>query len=101
MTIRAFSRSTLSAHWRAAGREDSEGPLRAWFAEAARADWTSPADVKARYPHASFVGNDRIVFNIGGNKYQLIVRIDYLGRVVLVRFVGTHAEYDTINAAIV
>ncbi len=97
--MRVFSRSTLAAYFRTAGREDSEGPLRAWLAEVLKAQWTSPADIKARYPHASFVGNDRVVFNIGGNKYRLIVRIDYAARVVLVRFIGTHAEYDDVDAA--
>ncbi|MCY3873063.1 MAG: type II toxin-antitoxin system HigB family toxin [Rhodobacteraceae bacterium] len=67
---------------------------------AAKADWSSPSDVKAAYRTASVVGNHRVVFDIGGNKYRLVVRIDYEHRIVFVRFVGTHAEYDRINASL-
>jgi mRNA interferase HigB len=59
--------------------------------------WTGTADIRSRYPSASFLGRDRIVFNIGGNKYRLVVR--YRLPVVFIRFVGTHAEYDRIDAA--
>jgi mRNA interferase HigB len=72
-------------------------PLRAWFSEALKADWKSPAEVKASYRAASIVGKDRVVFNIGGNKYRLVVRINYSYRVVYIRFVGTHRQYDRIN----
>ena len=72
-------------------------PLLAWFREVERADWDTPAAVKARYPAASIVGDDRMVFNIKGNAYRLVVRIRYEHRVVYVRFVGTHAEYDAVD----
>ena len=65
--------------------------------EASKADWESPAEVKAAYRAASIVGNDRVVFNIGGNKYRLVVRINYAYRVIYIRFVGTHGQYDRIN----
>ena len=85
------------------GRRESESraeqPLKAWYAIAAKADWSSPADVKAVYGNASIVGNDRVVFNIGGYKYRLIIRFDYVHRIGFVRFVGTHAEYDTVDAS--
>ena len=62
------------------------------------ADWATPADVKSAYRNASFVGNDRVVFNIGGNRYRLVVLFHYARRTGYVRFLGTHAEYDAIDA---
>ena len=63
------------------------------------ADWTSPNDVKAQYGNASIVANNRVVFNIKGNTFRLVVEISYITRIVYVLFVGTHAEYDKINVA--
>ena len=77
----------------------AEQPLKSWYAIASKADWSSPTDVKLAYGTASIVGNDRIVFNIGGNRYRLIVRFDYASRLGFVRFVGTHAEYDAVDAS--
>jgi mRNA interferase HigB len=77
---------------------DAEQPLRAWFAEARRAVWRTPADIKRAHRNASFVGNDRVVFNIGGNKYRLVVAVNCSAQLVFIRFVGTHAEYDDIDA---
>ncbi|MDD5307104.1 MAG: type II toxin-antitoxin system HigB family toxin [Deltaproteobacteria bacterium] len=96
--MRIIARSTLRDFWRRKGHADAEQPLRAWFAEARRAQWRGPADVKARYATASILGKDRIVFNIGGNKYRLVVAVKYEARIVFIRFVGTHAEYDRIRA---
>ena len=73
--------------------------MREWFAEAHRAEWRAPSDIKARYPSASVVANDRVVFNIGGNKYRLVVAIRYDARIVFIRFIGTHQRYDRIDAA--
>jgi mRNA interferase HigB len=82
------------------GRGDAEQPLKAWFAEVEKASWASSADIRTRYATASFVGNDRVVFNVGGNKYRLICLVRYAPIcAVYVRFVGTHAEYDRIDAA--
>ncbi len=67
----------------------------AWFREAEKEDWDSPAKVKQRYRSVSFVG-DHVVFNIKGNRYRLVVRINYAFRVVFVRFVGTHEQYDAV-----
>ena len=94
--MRIIALKTLRDHWRKPGRQDSEQPLRAWHAVAMESDWACPADVKAQYRNASFVG-DRVVFNIGGNKVRLVVWINYPYRTVYVRFVGTHAEYDVID----
>ncbi|MGB7157979.1 MAG: type II toxin-antitoxin system HigB family toxin [Tepidisphaeraceae bacterium] len=71
--------------------------MKAWFREAARADWASPSEVKASFRSASIVGNSRVVFNIAGNKYRLVVRVNYPYRIMYVRFVGTHRAYDAID----
>lgn len=94
--MRIIARRTLREHWQRPGRDDSEEPLKAWYAIAAAADWRGPADVKAQYRSASFVG-DRVVFNIAGNKYRLVAWINYSYRVLYVRFVGTHREYDATD----
>ena len=75
----------------------AEEPLLAWYREVEQEDWDTPAKVKEKYRNASIVGNNRVVFNIKGNDYRLVVRINYPYRVVYVRFVGTHAEYDRID----
>jgi mRNA interferase HigB len=72
---------------------------RPWFAEASKADWSSPADVKKQHRNASIVGNSRVVFIIGGNKYRLVVAFKYEARIAFVRFVGTHAAYDRIDVS--
>jgi mRNA interferase HigB len=96
--MRIISRSTLRQFWQQARYADSEQPLRAWFRETTRANWKSPAQVKAAYRSASILEDSRVVFNIAGNKYRLIVKINYPYGVVYIRFVGTHAEYDKIDA---
>lgn len=80
---------------------NSRPSLLAWHAEVARAIWKTPQDIKAQYASASFVGGNRVVFNIGGNNYRLIVAVAYKVGVVYVKFIGTHAEYDRINATTV
>ena len=94
--MRVISRKKLREFWQT--RADSEGPLRAWFAEARTATWQDPAEVKATYGSASILRNSRVVFNICGNKYRLVVRINYAYQVVYLRFIGTHTEYDEIDA---
>lgn len=99
--MRVIARSELQAYWKRRGRGDAEQPLRAWLAEAREAEWRSPADIKGRYPSASFLADNRVVFNIGGNKHRLVVHVNYEARVVLIKFVGSHGEYDVIDAATV
>ncbi len=94
--MRVISRRTLQDFWE--HHADAEQPLRAWFKEAKAADWRTPADVRARYATASFLADDRVVFNIKGNHYRLVVAVKYSRRIVFVRFVGTHTEYDEIDA---
>ena len=72
--------------------------LEVWHSDVRKAEWRTPDAIKRVYPHASFLRDNRVVFNIKGNDYRLIVHIDYLRKIVRVKFVGTHAEYDKINA---
>lgn len=85
-------RSFLERH------RDAEQPLKAWYEEVINANWTQPADIKASYRHASVLKNRRIVFNIKGNDYRLIVAVAYKLQIVYVKFVGTHKEYDQVDA---
>jgi len=96
--VRIIARKTLLDHWSRAGREDSEQPLRAWFSEVEAAHWARPSDLKAQFLNASILRDGRSVFNIAGNKYRLVAWINYPHGVLYIRFVGTHAEYDRINA---
>ena len=77
---------------------DSEQQLKAWFQETSKADWKNPNDIKTEYPSASILKDNRFVFNIKGNNYRLIVRINFDYQMVWIRFIGTHAEYDKIDA---
>lgn len=77
----------------------AEQPLLAWFADARHADWKSPADIKRAHRTASVIANNRVVFNIKGNDDRLIVAVHYAFGIVYVRFIGTHAAYDRVDAA--
>jgi mRNA interferase HigB len=93
--VQVIAKRTLRLFW---GRHpQAEAPLRAWFAIVNAADWTGPAGVKAQFRSADFVGDNRVIFDIGGNKYRLVAHVAYPFGRVLVKFVGTHAEYDKIN----
>jgi mRNA interferase HigB len=94
--MRIIAKRTLRAFW--IRYPDAEAPLLAWYREVLKADCEGPVQVKEKYRSASFVRGNRVIFNIKGNDYRLIVRINYEYRVVYVRFVGTHAEYDKIDA---
>lgn len=94
--MRVVAKRTLRAFWDQ--HPDAEDALKAWHAEASAASWRTPAEVKAQYRSASILKDNRIVFNVCGNKYRLIVKINYKIAIMLVRFIGTHAEYDAINA---
>ena len=77
---------------------DAEQPLRAWYADAKSSTWESPLDITNTYAAASILPGNRVVFNIKGNRYRLIVHIHYKSGIVHIRFVGTHQEYDRIDA---
>lgn len=94
--MRIISKRTLRAFW--IRFPNAEEPLLAWYREVEKENWEKPAEVKEKYRNASFVKGNRVVFNIKGNDYRLIVKINYPYRMVYVRFVGTHAEYDKIDA---
>lgn len=94
--MRVVSRSTLIAFWET--HRDSEQALKEWFKEAENAFWKSPDEIKKRYSSADPLSGNRMVFNIKGNSYRLVVKIHYNTGVVYIRFVGTHAEYDKIDA---
>lgn len=96
--MRVLALSTLKAFWEDAACADAKEPLLAWYQQALHADWASPADVKADLGRASILRDGRVVFNIAGNKYRLVVWINYRYRIVYVRFLGTHAQYDRIDA---
>ncbi len=77
---------------------DAKGPIEAWYAEAKKADWGTPARIKALFRNASILKDNRVVFNIGGNKYRLVVKIQFDFRIIFIRFIGTHQQYDRIDA---
>ncbi len=96
--MRIFSRKTLKEFWELPNYTDSEQPLKAWYDEATKADWGKPNEIKALYKSASILKDGRVVFNIHGNTYRLVVKINYNFSVIYIRFIGTHKQYDDINA---
>lgn len=96
--MRIISRRTLREFWEA-GHGDAEEPLREWAQEVGRASWSSMVDIKRRYAHASIIDSERVVFNIGGNKYRLVVKAAFAHRAMYVKFIGTHAEYDRVDVS--
>ena len=96
--MRIFSRKTLRDFWELPNYAESEQSLKAWYDEAGKATWKNPNEIKAYYKSASILKEGRVVFNIHGNSYRLIVKINYDFGVIYVRFVGTHKEYNKINA---
>lgn len=94
--MRVIARKTLKDFWER--HADAEQPLKAWFHEAKSNRWKSFTDIKARYRTADALPGDRVVFNIKGNTYRLIVSLHYKTGLVFIRFIGTHADYDKIDA---
>ncbi len=94
--MRIISKKPLVNYWEQ--NPTAKAELEAWYAEAKEADWVKPVDVKAKYGSASILQGGRVVFNICGNKYRLVVRINYNYRIIFIRFIGTHKEYDKIDA---
>jgi len=97
--MRIISRKMLREFWDR--HPDARQPLQAWHDDAKRARWRTPSDIKNVYRNASFLANNRIVFNIKGNNYRLIVAVQYSHGILYIRFVGTHAEYDKVDATTV
>ncbi len=96
--MRIIARKTLRDFWQHAAYADSEQPLKSWFQVASAADWATPSAIKEQFRHVSILGKNRAVFNIAGNKYRLVTAINYPYRLIYIRFVGTHKQYDKINA---
>ena len=95
--MRVFNKSAIEQYAKAyAPARDS---LRAWYAEATEAAWVTPGQVKAQFPKASIIANNRVVFDIAGNGYRLIVSMNYKFQSAYIKFFGTHAEYDRVDAA--
>ena len=94
--MRVIAKKVLREFWEKYA--DSEQQLKTWYKEASNAEWNSPNDIKEEYVKASILGYNRVVFNICGNKYRLIVKISYKRKWVFIRFIGTHKEYENIDA---
>jgi len=100
--MRIIALSTLKAFWENShAYRDAKEPGLAWYRHALKANWASPTEVKASFRSASVLRDGRVVFNLAGNKYRLVVWINYPYRVVYIRFIGTHAQYDEIDAQII
>lgn len=95
--MRVIAFRSLRSFFEKAEFADSEIPLRAWYHDAKSAELNNPNELKQQFKNASIVGEGRVVFNIKGNTYRLVVAIDYEFKVVFIRFIGTHSEYDKIN----
>jgi len=94
--MRVIAKRILRDFW--VKHNDSEEPLKTWYKEASKATWNGPSDIEAMYAKASTLKNSRVIFNICGNKYRLIVEINYRRQWVFIRFIGTHKDYDNIDA---
>lgn len=94
--MRVVAKKVLREFW--AKHADSEEPLKTWYKEASKASWENPADIKRKYVKASILKGGRVVFNVCGNKYRLVVDINYARQWVFIRFIGTHEDYDNIDA---
>ncbi len=97
--MRIIALKTLRLFWEQ--HPDAQQALQAWYRDAKRATWSTPADIKNVYRNASLMGNNRAVFNIRGKQYRLVVAINYTSGILYVRFIGTHRDYDKIDVAMI
>ena len=95
--MRVIAKSTLVRFWSQPGAADAQSALQSWHDEAQKAHWETPQDIKNQYRSASICGNNRVVFNIAGNKYRLVVEMQYQAGIACVNFIGTHVQYDQID----
>jgi len=95
--MRIIAKRTLRRFWELQNNSDSRGPLEAWHSESIKANWKTPQDIKKQFRSASILKNNRVVFNIAGNKYRLIVAVDYKRQAMFIKFIGTHKQYDEID----
>lgn len=96
ISLRIIAKKILRDFWEA--HADCEQQLKSWYKETSKAEWKNPNDIKKEYPSVSILIDNRFVFNIKGNNYRIIVKINFDYEMVWIRFIGTHAEYDKINA---
>ena len=96
--MRIIAKKTLRAFYEQPNYKDSKSALEAWHYEVSKADWSNPNEIKMQYKSASIVGDNKVVFNICGNKYRLIVKINYFAKIVYIKFIDTHKQYDKIKA---
>lgn len=94
--MRVIAKKILRDFWEI--HPDSEQQLKAWYQETSSAEWANSNDIKVEYPSASFLADNRVIFNIKGNHYRLIVKINYTYQMIWIRFIGTHASYNKVNA---
>ncbi len=94
--MRIITKRTLREYWER--HPDARRPLLDWYKAAEQADWEAPRHIRERYPSANIIAGNRVVFNVKGNTYRLEVKVNYAYRMVYIRFIGTHAEYDAIDA---
>ncbi len=97
--VKIVARRVLRDFW--TRHPDAKGHLTAWFHAVRQAEWTGPADIRAQFRSADFIGDNRVIFDIGGNKYRLVVHVYYPHQIVRTKFVGTHRQYDRIDSEIV
>lgn len=95
--MRVIAKKILRDFW--ARHPDCEQQLKSWYKETEASTWKNPNEIKCDYPSASILEDNRVVFNIKGNKYRLIIRINYHYQMIWIRFIGTHAQYDKIDAS--
>ena len=95
--MRVLSKKTLKTYWTI--HQDCEQQLKTWYKESEEANWKNPNDIKRYYPSTNFLEDCSVVFNIKGNKYRIMVSVNYDFGIVCIRFVGTHAAYEKINAS--
>ena len=94
--MRVIAKKTLRDFWKK--HKDCEQQLKSWYQEVSNTEWKNSNEIKLEYPTASIIGNNRVVFNIKGNTYRLIIKINFDYQIIWIRFIGTHTEYDKINA---
>jgi mRNA interferase HigB len=95
--MRIISKKRLKEFYSQSKYSDSKNALEAWHKEVSKLEWHNPNEIKEMYRSASIIGDTKVVFNIAGNKYHLIVTINYYAKIVFIKFIGTHKQYDNIN----
>ncbi|RLA63358.1 MAG: type II toxin-antitoxin system HigB family toxin [Epsilonproteobacteria bacterium] len=95
--MRIISKKTLKDFYMNPKYLDSNNALESWHKEVLKLDWNNPNEIKKMYRSASIVGDEKVVFNIAGNKYRLMVTINYYAKIVFIKFIGTHKQYDKID----